>query len=33
MNCYHRKSLAAENIVVIHSWAEMPRIFSLGNGS
>lgn len=33
MNCYRRKSPVADNIVVVHSWAEMPRIFSLKNGS
>jgi len=30
MNCYHRKSPAAENVLVVHSWAEVPGIFSLG---
>lgn len=29
MNCYHRKSPAADNILVVHSWAEIPGIFSL----
>ncbi len=32
MNCYRRKSPAAANIVVVHSWAEVPGIFSLGGG-
>jgi len=31
MNCYRRTSPAAENIVVVHSWAEVAGIFSLGN--
>jgi hypothetical protein len=32
MNCYCRKSPAADNIIVVRSWAEIPGIFSLGNG-
>ena len=33
MNCYHRRSPAADNVIVVHSWAEMPGVFSLKNGS
>lgn len=29
MNCYRRKSPAADNIIVVHSWAEIPGIFGL----
>ena len=32
MNCYRRKSPAADNIIVVRSWAEIPGIFSVGNG-
>lgn len=31
MNCYHRKSPAADNIIVVHSWTEIPGIFLTGN--
>ncbi len=31
MNCYHRRSPAADNIIVVHSWAEIPGLFSLGD--
>jgi phosphoglycolate phosphatase-like HAD superfamily hydrolase len=33
MNCYHRRSPKAANIVVVHSWAEIPELFSLRGGS
>ncbi|MGB8957390.1 MAG: HAD family hydrolase [Candidatus Aminicenantales bacterium] len=29
MNCYHRKSPAADNVIVVHSWEEIPGIFGL----
>jgi hypothetical protein len=32
MNCYRRKSPEADNIVVVHSWAEVPGIFFPGGG-
>ncbi len=31
MNCYHRNSPAADNIIVVHSWTEIPGIFSPGS--
>ena len=29
MNCYRRKSPAADNIIVVHSWEEIPGVFGL----
>ncbi len=29
MNCYRRKSPAADNVIVVHSWEEIPGVFGL----